>query len=275
LRSQRIGVLLSVASAATLLTPAHRLLGQQKMRQVSTYPTFAPGQTVYVVPPSEAYLIIDTLSIPAGDTIKAGPGVGAINWTVSTLNFGANATIDLSASPTQAPAGSNGAGPPPQAGYCAQGAAGAPGGNGSPGTPGVDLNISGIKSVDNGSDTGSLWIKTDGGPGGNGGTGGRGQQGGGQHKFWSHPFDYYTCHAGNGGAGGPGGSGGLGGRVANVSITFSVTPAPIQLESGVAATCGSSTRPPAVQGGTGQVVVWGGTGCAGTNGQKGPDGGAG
>lgn len=274
MHSRFISLSVPVAAATVLLSLSAHLFGQAAPRQVSTYPTFAPGQTTYVVPPSEANLIIDTLSIPAGATIKAGSGVQSINWTVSTLSFGQNATIDLSASQVQPPAGSNGAGPPGQADYCVQGVGGAAGGNGSPGSPGVDLNINGITSVDNGSGAGSLWIKTDGGPGGNGGNGGNGQQGGGQQKRWAH-FHLNMCHAANGGAGGAAGSGGASGRVANVSITFSASPAPIAIQTGVAAVCAPSTRPPAVQGGTGKIVVWGATGCAGANGQRGRDGGSG
>lgn len=263
-----------IAFVATPCLSAPTPVSLQAAPHVSTYPAFAPGQTTYVVPPAEANLIIDSLAIPTGSTVKAGPGVQSINWVVSTFSFGTNATLDLGAAQAKAPGGANGAGPPGQAGYCIPGGNGAPGANGIPGLPGVDLTISGITTVNNSGTAGSLWIKTDGGPGSDGGNGGRGQQGGGQQKFWAH-FNLHTCHAGNGGAGGTAGLGGTGGRVANVTITFAIAPAPVQMATGVAATCSPSQRPPAVQGATGNIVVWGATGCPGTNGQRGADGGAG
>ena len=243
--------------------------------QSVTWPTLAPGQTTYVIKPNEASLIIDTLYIPQGVTLQAGPGVQTINWMVNTLKFDQGATIDISALQIPPPVWNNVARPPKQADYCAHGSPGANGQNGYDGAIGADLTIRGITVIDSGGGQGSLWIRTDGGPGGAGGSGGPGQQGGGQQKFWNH-LHMNTCHAGDGGPGGNGGIGGSGGRVANVTFLYSVNPAPTQqITVGVAAVCGPSQRPPAVQGPSGIIAVFGGVGCHGSNGSKGPDGGGG
>ena len=265
----------------------------QAPQSVSTYPTFAAGETTYVVTPCEANLIIDTLYIPSGYTIQAGPGVTSMNWQVTTLKFGTNATIDLSVlqpapyppvSVTGAPLpvpyshayraahGAFGAGPPQQADYCIGGQGGAPGGGGADGAAGVDLTMTGVATVDNDGGQGSLWIRTDGGMGGDGGIGGRGQRGGGRRSGWSLSHPLQGCGAAAGGPGGRGGPHGAGGRVAGVSITFTASPAPVQIDTGTAAVCGNSTRPPAVNGATGRIVVWGAVGCPGVDGPQGPGG---
>jgi uncharacterized membrane protein YgcG len=241
-------------------------------RAMVNYPILAPGQTTYVVQPNEATLIIDTLYIPQGVTLVAGPGVTSILWNVNTLKFDANATINLSASQTPPPKAPDGGPPPGQADYCTAGSPGSRGSNGALGANAANLVLQNIAAVDNGGGQGSLWIRTDGGPGGNGGNGGQGQQGGGQHRWGSFPPHF--CHAAMGGGGGSGGAAGAGGHLSNVNLFFTLNPAP-NFVTGVAAVCGPSQRPPAVQGASGQIVIWGGPGCAGSPGPAGPNGGGG
>jgi hypothetical protein len=242
-------------------------------RTATNYPVLAPGQTTYVIQPNEANLIIDTLYIPRGVTLVAGPGVNSIVWNVNTLKFDTDATIDLSAPQAIPPRAPDGNAPSPQADYCIAGDPGSRGSPGFTGASGTNLVLQNISAVDNGAGQGSLWIKTDGGPGGNGGNGGQGQQGGGEHR-WGGLFGSRFCHAAMGGGGGPGGWPGLGGAISAVNLLFTKDHPP-SVTSGVAAVCGPSQRPPAVQGPSGQIVVWGGPGCVGAPGQTGPNGGGG
>jgi hypothetical protein len=258
----------SLVAVATLSCLSAGVWGQQPVQRMATYPSFPAGQTTYIVPPNEANLIIDTLTIPSGHTLQAGAGVTSINWRVTTLSFGTNATVDLS-SLYSAPNGVPGGGFN-QAYYCVAGVKGQPGGPGSVGGAGVDFTISGLTTVDTNSGQGSLWIKTDGGNGGAGGVGGRGQQGGGPKT--GGVFGIGNCGGAVGGPGGDGGSGGAGGHVAKATFVYAAGATPVLIVTGVAATCGASQRPPAVQGATGKIVVWGATGCPGARGPNGQGG---
>lgn len=203
------------------------------------FPVIQPGQTSYTITPDEVSGIIDTLYLPDGFTLKVDPRVRTIDWSVKKIKIGAGVTIDLSASDVKPPKASNGA-PKPQAEYCQPGAPGNVGANGTPGTPGVSLTIHDVDSVEIPS---SLWVRTDGGPGGDGGDGGDGQTGGGKRSIgagWGHGG---PCGSAGGGPPGAGGAGGPGGAAAKVVIKFK-DPGTTPITNGFfSPQCGPSQRP--------------------------------
>lgn len=250
-------------AAVVVLAYAGAVQAQQALAQ---FPVLAPGQTEYVVTQDQANgLIIDTLYLPKGVTLRPGPGVRSINWSVRVLKIDEGATIDLSAPQAKPPKAANGAAPPRQAGYCTPGVAGAAGAGGTAGAQGVSLTLRDIETLEN---MGSLWIRTDGGPGGDGGDGGRGQQGGGPRR--NRLSD--RCGAAAGGSGGAGGAAGPGGEVANVAFVFRDNNRPTGIPNGVADSCGRSQRPAVAHGKAGVIAIWGTKGCPG---QRGADGAAG
>lgn len=249
-------------AAATAIAPAMA----QDANVTPAFPQLAPGQTEYIVTADQAVgLVIGTLYLPKGLTIRPAPGVTLIDWTVRTLKIDEDATFDLSApqeNPAKAPAGASAGG---QASYCARGAAGAAGGAGTAGHDGASLILRDIVRVEN---NGSLWIRSDGGPGGDGGDGGAGQLGGGPMKKWTHAN---KCGGAPGGSGGPGGTAGPGGRPGTVTLKYRVdTGGPIQ--NGVSSACGRSQRPSVARGTSGVLVIWSSPGCPGAKGAAGPNG---
>jgi hypothetical protein len=241
--------------------------------RAQTFPPIQPGATSYVITPEEATgLVINTLYLPKGFTLKVDARVKSIEWNVDKIKIEEGATIDLSA-PLAKPSKAADGGPPPgQAGYCTAGVGGAAGGNGTSGTPGLSLTIHNVSSIDN---QGSLWIRTDGGPGGNGGNGGTGQQGGGHRSTVGGGGPFFHgggCNAAGGGAGGRAGAAGAGGMPGKVIITFKETGTTPITNGGIAPDCGPSQRPASVQGATGVIVIWGASGCPGSPGVVGKNG---
>lgn len=221
------------------------------------------GKDVYIVTPENASgLVIDTLYIPKGKTIKAGPGVTAINWSVTTIKIEEGATFDLSAPQDVLPKAADAVGQPPQHGYCTNGEEGYPGSPGQKGRSGVDLQINEIVTIDN---QGSIWIHTDGGPGGDGGRGGKGGTGGGHYSKWPDR----SCGAGPGGPGGRGGAAGDGGLTARVLFLKAKDKTPYGFPNGEAPICGNSARPSSATGKSGVIVIYGGRGCSGQHGLPG------
>jgi hypothetical protein len=241
-------------------------------QSVATYPPIAPGDTSYTVPASEASLIIGTLYLPKSFTLKFAPDVRSIDWTVSTISFEENATVDLSPSQAKPPRGKDGGSVGGQAGYCTVGAPGGGGFDGIAGLPGRDLTIRNVATLDA---LGSLWIRTDGGgPGGDGGNGGNGQLGGGHKSLREGLFKGGACDAASGGAGGRAGRGGSGGRTAKVNITFRNPGAPAS-PAAISPQCGATSRPPIATGRSSAIAIWGAAGCGGSNGVAGQPGGHG
>jgi hypothetical protein len=245
------------------------------------FPPIPPGATSYQITPAEANgLVIGTLYLPKNFTLTVDPSVKAINWSANNIVFEDGATIDLSSPttvwgaglghpmirPIQPGRGPDGANQGGQQGYCTPGADGGAGGNGPAGINGVDLTIVNVNPL---SSSGTLWIKTDGGPGGDGGNGGNGQLGGGARAVGL--FHGGHCDAAHGGSGGRGGAGGAGGRPGKVTILFAI-PGAVPPSNGTAPTCGSTQRP-AIP--TGTLAIWGGAGCPGRNGRDGFPGGHG
>ena len=238
-----------------------------EIRTVERFPVFPAGVTEYVVGPSDATLWIERLIIPDGHSIKVDPSVTSIDWTVRTIAFGRDATIDLRRSTSTPPKASNGPPPPGQVqDYGKAGLPGSAGAAGSAGVPGADLLIRELASFQS---QGSLWIRTDGGSGGAGGDGGQGQTGGGPHNPGA---PIIGKKAGRGGAGGPGGPGGAGGSTSRVEITFRPSVPRERFQSGCSDTCGPSQRPPAAVGESGVMAIWGAPGCGGAGGAGGPGG---
>lgn len=230
----------------------------------STYPPLNQGQKIYIIPQSEALGNPgEVLDIPDDVTLKVAPDVTSIDWTIRKIRFGKNAIIDLSA-PTEKPApGANAPGPMRQAEYCIPGRNGADGSGGQSGRSGASLTIKGIEEVEA---QGSLWIRTDGGPGADGGHGQDGQQGGGPEKRLLEP--HFECKAARGGVAGSGGPGGNGGPTSAITLRF------YDYDTGnitfnVGSLCGSSSSPNRKIGG---ITIWGQPGCGGGGGGGGHGG---
>ncbi len=255
------------ACFALALTPASGAFAEDA--PATCFPDWK-GASEYVVPLDQSRdMQIATLCIPKGHTIKFAHDVKDVSWSVLRLRIEEDATIDLTAMQVKPSTAHGGAPPAGQASYCAQGAAGNPGGTGETGQQGIGLNIHDLEGIDN---QGSLWIKTDGGPGGDGGAGGKGQQGGGARKNILNK----QCGAADGGAGGTGGAAGAGGPASKVTFTLKgSTDGASLFPSGVAPTCGVSARPSGLSGRVGIIQAWGGNGCPGSQGAAGTRGGRG
>ena len=261
------GKIISLIFAALLAPPAW---SQVQSLSVGQFPPL-DGSNTYRITPADANLIIDRLYLPKGFRLYTAPDVMDVDWSVKTIAFEEDVTIDLSANPSSPPRGSNGAPPPPQAGYCTTGGGGAPGGNGGAGRRGVDMMLRNVQTIEQG---GSLWIQTDGARGGDGGNGGDGQMGGGHRSVGAGLFHGGACDGADGGNGGRAGAGGAGGRTGHVTILLLAPGATIP-SNDVAAACGPTTRPPQATGNTGVISIYGGSGCDGASGQPGNHGGHG
>jgi hypothetical protein len=231
------------------------------------WPPGAVAGGTYTVQRAEASALIDTLELPANFTLKFADDVDEIDWTVRTMDYDDGAIIDLSAPKTalpQAASGTSASGVAPD--YGVNGAGGSPGQNGVLGRNGKSFTLHVTTIVTN---KGTLWIKTDGGPGGRGGDGGSGQVGGGSRCF---PLN----HGGAGGGGGKAGDGGNGGDTAEVRIYLvqgaAGPPPPSVQPVSCALTCGNSNPPPGMGAGTGNIYIWGAPGCAGGAGSTGQGG---
>lgn len=221
---------------------------------------------------SEAVMDIAQLSLPDDFTLKFDPQIHQIRWRVGALAFGKRVVIDLSAPPMTLPSGASAPPAEGQASWGQTGASGAPGGSGFTGLAGrlLSLKIKTHLSMT----TGSLWIKTDSGPGSSGGSGGQGQLGGG--STCGSRTEGPRSHGGNGGPGGPGGAGGWGGMTSMVIVSIDNYPVGYELRpSACSAACGSSSRPPGADGDDGKIVIWGSPGCGGSGGPGGKGGGGG
>ena len=226
--------------------------------KAAPWPPDATEGGLFIVTHADAEREIANLVLPKGFTMRLDSTVERVKWKVHDIFLGEGTTIDLSADPlVPAPAqdGSNRTGQPPW------GVPGVPGGDGFPGQGGkpgraFELTVTGaIRGP------GTLWIRTDGAPGGAGGRGGNGQLGGG-----SSCGNLREPHT-NGGPGGPGGKGGIGGRGGDTGVVI-VTGAAIS--HGCQDHCGASSRPadPTAT----KIAVWGAPGCGGTGGPGGAAG---
>jgi hypothetical protein len=247
--------------ALVLLPTALVALTFPACAQVSVFPP-QDGSTSHTITADEASMVIDTLALPDGYTLKVGPGVTSIHWTVSTIRFGHNTTFDLTPGSPPKPPGQAGNDIPGAPDYGVKGATGGPGHPGPTGDHGVDLLIDRIQQIQA---NGTLWIRTDGQNGGAGGAGGRGQLGGGAK---AEIFD--RKRGGDGGNGGVGGTGGNGGRTSIVELDFADGRPSIVSYDTCANVCGASSRPGDATdtGGStlGTIVIWGGPGCPGAGG---------
>jgi len=210
-----------------------------------------------------------TLYLPKGFTLRFDQRIKSVNWSVNNVVFDDGATIDLSASDPKPPRAHDGASRTGQQGYCTPGDGGDPGGDGVDGTPGIDLTITNVGPL---TSSGTLWIKTDGGPGGDGGNGGNGQTGGGPRSTGEGLFHGGSCGGAGGGPGGRGGKGGAGGRPGKVTILFAV-PGAVPPTNEVATVCGPTTRPTMMP--AGSMIIAGAAGCGGQSGNNGRSGGHG
>ncbi|TIX46034.1 MAG: hypothetical protein E5V36_03235 [Mesorhizobium sp.] len=226
----------------------------------SVFPELTPKQLVYDISYDESqHVSIDLLYIPTGVTLRPAPGVLSIDWDVRVLKFGRNATFDLSAPQTKPPA------PPQPVDYNQAldghpGVAGDAGTKGASGAPGVSLTLRGIERIEF---DGSLWVRTDGGPGGDGGLGGSGQHGGGRKPY------FWGRRARPGGPGGIGGQGGPGGATSSIRWSFKEGDNPYALRSVLSEGCAPSSRPEINES---SIAIYGAGGCGGQGGPGGPPG---
>ena len=235
------------------------------MATPAVFPDLKPDQLDYEIASEDATnLSIDLLYIPDNVTLRPASGITRIDWNVRVLKFGRNSTFDLSAPQAKpdAPA------PPASfiqapAGY--PGVVGKPGVKGTPGTSGVSLTLRGIEQIEF---DGSLWVRTDGGPGGDGGRGGVGQQGGDRQRY------FWGRRAKPGGPGGVGGSGGAGGKTSSICLSFKAGDNPYALSSVLVSGCAPSRRPEIVDGSISIFGAGGSGGQGGEGGAAGIDGGA-
>ena len=216
-----------------------------------TFPDFHGGNSVTL---SGIPINVVTLYIPADHEIHFSPEAGEIVWTVEHIVFESNALIDLTKPYVIPKASPNGADVLTQSPICKAGEFGGNGSDGTPGQAGRSLTFRGVKTIDN---QGSLWIRTDGTPGGDAGKGGRGGVGGG--------------HGGQGGAGGAT-------SIVKFEHERGLRRPNLRFVSGCTATCEPSQRPDEAKGPVGVLVIWGGSGCGGKGGiggDGGPPGGEG
>jgi hypothetical protein len=227
-----------------------------------------PGGTYTLQEGDQNIVSGDELFLPDSFTIVVPATIHAITWTFKRVRFGRFCTIDLSANQTKPRKAANGAGSKqPSARWCTRGANGAVGGTGAAGAGGASLTLN-AKSIDS---TGSLWIRTDGGPGGDGGDGGNGQDGGTNS---CREREGGPCAGGDGGVGGMGGNGGEGGSTSIVHLNISgigqmPVISPVECQA-----CGRSSRPQSSITSNG-IFIWGSPGCGGSGGTGGAGGGGG
>src|SRR5690242_11537707 len=102
------------------------------------WPILLAAGGTYTLVESDQTLVMPRLCIPAGATIKVPRGM-RLNWTIESLEFGEDATLDLSAptaKPGTAPPAANGTGQPP---WGQTGPGGAVGSAGTQGTAATEL----------------------------------------------------------------------------------------------------------------------------------------
>jgi hypothetical protein len=228
-----------------------------------------------------------TLYLPKNFTIYVDANVQSINWKFSKVIFEEGATIDLSqrqiayTKPTTPPPNNNpfySRNCPPD--NCADvietqtingrtirnvGENGKKGRDGKDGDNGADGKYFSLVTYFL-SNTGNLWIRTDGSNGQDGGDGGDGGYGarGSCNGTLSHGID-----GGVGGDGGFGGKGGKGGSTSLAMLQFlDVSNTPIKVYSSIDGdNCNPSTRPNPLNGNnSGLIVISGNPGCGGIGG---------
>ena len=225
------------------------------------------GGAFNLTDPGEAAGVSECIELPDNFTIRVDPKIGSLNLNTKSLKFGKDCTIDLSGpnmKPNKAPNGNNAVGQPPW------GEKGNPGGQGISGVRGKNGSRLQL-TIEKVAPQGSLWIKTDGQPGGDGGDGGNGGLGGGSScgKGEGGPH----TNAGDGGDGGKGGDGGRGGDTAEIILNISYYNKAPELVTPPSIPCGPSNKRPAsasVSGGS--IVVYGQPGCGGQGGSGGAGG---
>ncbi len=228
-----------------------------------TFPSITTGQTSCTLSIDETALAIGNFVLTDHFTLYVDSDVDTVNFIVDKFQFGAGTTIELSApqnkpaTPITLPADST------QAETCVVGHPGGPGGWGSNGQNGISFSM----KVNTIQPSGSLWIHTDGQPGGDGGPGQQGQMGGGGRGTpWVQP----NCGNQPGGYGGAGGNGGNGGNTSLVKIDWAGHGIlPVQC-----AQVGPTQSPPTAGTGAGGTIIdiWGGPGAAGVAGKGGAGG---
>ncbi len=217
-------------------------------------PDLKPGGT-YEVLGDEHDMYIDHLVIPEDATIVAKV---ELEWAIRKLTFGRRATLDLS-----------GAREKPGHSDITRYIAGSPtkyqrdgfqGGIGFPGESGHSLEMY-VCDVE---PTGSLWIRTDGGPGADGGPGEDGRP----HE--TNSKEHLNRPGGRGGDGGVGGNGGDTSRVQfKIFEGGSWRVLPVH---GNNQGTSPSTRPSNASGDRGTIVIWGAPGPPGQGGPPGQPG---
>lgn len=254
---------MKITCIATVLLATSTVTSRALGDDATWPPNAAPGGS-YTISREESTLFVSKIRLPDDFTLRVAPDVTRVAVFANELEFGRNSTIDLTPPMTKPPRGANGgSGSQPPWGQ-----KGRPGGAGQPGvaarpTASLDLTVYSVVSS-----AGSLWIRTDGAPGGDGGDGGAGGKGGGS-SCGTRNNEPHT-DAGPGGDGGRGGAGAKGGDTARVKmIVRSVSPDPMPI-----GTCGTpgvpSTRPSGAD--VGQIMIYGSPGAGGSGGRGGDAG---
>lgn len=200
--------------------------------------TIAAGET-FTVSPDMSRLMLDSLTIGDGATIRFAEGVDRWQLRAQQARIGSGVVVDGSGADGRD--GGDGKGHSRAAASCVSGQPGADGGAGGDGTNGVNMRIQlGLVQF------GGLTVRSGGGDGGNGGAGGKGQDAG--------EFGSACKSAPSGGDAGKGGDGGNGGDAGDV--TFMYWPAStavkgvdvaslikVEAEPGLAGAAGKSGKP--------------------------------
>lgn len=236
--------------------------GDDPQTQVRSY-TIPPGVHWSIQDSAVAYAQLELTD----NVINIKPGLTDVEITIVNLILHGKNTFDL-ASLVRTPLPPNtppGKGQAPNNGNVPRGGdGGSSGEGGGNGANGVNLKLS-IQQLT--ASDGSMWIKTDGCPGGQGGDGGAGGKGSSGPRNGFHNPD-----GGSGGPGGRGGKGGPGGNTAKVSLKIGPnTISPSQSTGFAPSNCPAAADVP------GTIVIQGapGTGGIGGNGGPGGDGGEG
>jgi hypothetical protein len=229
---------------------------------------------VYIVTRAESIGLFPHIHIPADHAIRLADDVDQVDWQIGLLDFGQNATLDLSyeqylppielpprppvPTPPKPPAIP---GPAAEMHYGQKGRTGLIGNSGRP-------SRSCTLTIDTIGTTGALWIVTDGEDGWSGGPGGDGQDGG-NGKCLAPANN----RAGRGGEGGTGGQGGHGSSTSLVAVVLaSLAPGTVVRPVPGPTGCGRASRPSTAIGNNGLFAAWGGRGCGGPGGSPGKPG---
>lgn len=235
-----------------------------------------PAGETYVVKVGEQRMVLSSLTIGDGATIRFAEGVSRWQLRAEEVDIGSKVLIDARGS--AGVAGTNAAAPSkPQAIECKNGVPGIAGSPGQRGGNGVSLRLQlGLKTL------GDLRISGDGGSGGDGSRGGDGQAAAETTKDCKK-----TASGGNAGAGGQAGDGGMAGDVSvavwavstAINIDKAIERISVSTQAGAAGSGGSAGKPGA--GSEGHYVrkrtltgnrAWQGGGVAGADAKKGEDG---